>query len=290
MVLARHIDPETIISELTQSPHARSTDQLLAGSLLTNQLPYSTRYANNVDIIPRFRMPDRGAQPEHVYRMIHDELALDGRPCLNLASFVGTYMDDRARLLISENLEKNIADADEYPTLMALNARCVSMLSNLWHPSSNERAIGTATTGSSEAIMLGGLAMKKRWQNKMTEKYGERDMRLRRPNIVMGVNAQVALLKFARYWDVEARALGVTSASEWRLDPAKVRENVDENTIGVYAILGSTYTGHFEPVEEISNVLDEVQAKHGWDIPIHVDAASGGFVAPFTYVGGGQKW
>ena len=108
----------------------------------------------------------------------------------------------------------------------------------------------------------------------------------------MGANAQVALEKFARYFEVEARILPVTSSSSYRLDPSLVAAALDENTIGVFVILGSTYTGHYEPVEEISKILDEYEERTGVDIPIHVDAASGGFVAPFTFAkaGGRAKW
>ena len=219
--------------------------------------------------------------------MLKDELDLDGRPNLNLASFVGTYMEKEAEALMIENLSKNMSDADEYPAMMAMHARCVSIIAHLWGVQKNETAIGSATTGSSEAIHLGGLAMKRRWQEKRDKEGKDKS----KPNILMGSNAQVALEKFARYFEVEARILPVSEESLYRLDPQLVRENIDENTIGVFVILGSTYTGHYEPVEEISKILDEYEEKTGVDIPIHVDAASGGFIAPFTYAkAGGHKW
>ena len=158
------------------------------------------------------------------------------------------------------------------------SARCVSIIAHLWGVQKGDRAIGSATTGSSEAIHLGGLAMKRRWQEKRDKEGKDKS----RPNIIMGSNAQVALEKFARYFEVEARILDVSEESLYRLDPELVKQNIDENTIGVFVILGSTYTGHYEPVEEISNILDEYEKKTGIDIPIHVDAASGGFIAPFT--------
>lgn len=186
-----------------------------------------------------------------------------------------------------QNLAKNLADNDEYPAMLSMSERCVSILANLWGVHKNEKAIGTATTGSSEAIHLGGLAMKRRWQE-YRRAQGKDTLK---PNIIMGSNAQVALLKFARYFEVEARVLPVSAKSKFRLDPELVKQNIDENTIGIFVILGSTYTGHYEPVEEISNILDEYEKKTGIDIPIHVDAASGGFVAPFTHAkAGGQKW
>jgi glutamate decarboxylase len=202
-------------------------------------------------------------------------------------SFVGTYMETHAEQLMFENISKNMSDADEYPAMMQIHARCVSIIAHLWGVQKGEKAIGSSTTGSSEAIHLGGLAMKRRWQEKR-RKDGKDTLK---PNIIMGANAQVALEKFARYFEVEARILPVSEKSNYRLDPELVKQNIDENTIGIFVILGSTYTGHYEPVEEISNILDEYEAKTGVDIPIHVDAASGGFVAPFTHAkAGGPKW
>lgn len=204
-----------------------------------------------------------------------------------MQSFVGTYLEDNAKQLMIENLSKNLADSDEYPAMVSIAERCVSILAHLWGVQDGERAIGSPTTGSSEAIQLGGLAMKRRWQERRQAE-GKDTLR---PNIIMGANAQVALEKFARYFDVEARILPVSAKSSFRLDPELVRRNIDENTIGVFVIMGSTYTGHYEPVEEISKILDEYEEKTGIDIPIHVDGASGGFVAPFTHVqAGGPKW
>jgi len=196
-------------------------------------------------------------------------------------------MEAHAEQLIVENISKNLADSDEYPALMALHARCVSIIADLWAAQKGEKPIGSATTGSSEGVHLGGLAMKRRWQERRQAEGKDTS----KPNIIMGSNAQVALEKFARYFEVEARILPVSKRSNYRLDPELVRENIDENTIGIFLILGSTYTGHYEPVEEISNVLDEYQEQTGIDIPIHVDAAGGGFIAPFTHAQvGGAKW
>lgn len=178
-----------------------------------------------------------------------------------------------------ENLTKNLADNDEYPAMMDIHSRCITILGNLWHASPSETPIGSATTGSSEAIHLGGLAMKRRWQEKRRAEGKDASQ----PNILMGANAQVALEKFARYFDVESRLIPVCKESNHCIDPTKILDQIDENTIGIFIILGSTYTGHYEPVEHISKILDEFQARTGLDIPIHVDAASGGFVAPFSH-------
>ncbi|KAI9763873.1 MAG: hypothetical protein M1840_009057 [Geoglossum simile] len=287
MVLAKHVDPEKLILTLRDHPeHAKRRHGHTAGSLSHVFVPYGTRYANREEI-PKFKISKDGAPADTVYQLLSDELDLDGRPNLNLASFVGTYMEDKAKLLMMENLNKNMSDVDEYPAMMDMHSRCVSIISHLWNVQDGETAVGTATTGSSEAIHLGGLAMKRRWQEKRQAE-GKDTLK---PNIIMGANAQVALEKFARYFEVEARILPVTEKSKFRLDPKLVSENIDENTIGVFAIMGSTYTGHYEPVQEISKILDDYENKTGVDIPIHVDAASGGFIAPFTDAGaGGPKW
>ncbi|RYP87854.1 hypothetical protein DL769_000446 [Monosporascus sp. CRB-8-3] len=288
MSLARHIDPEELVERLHDA-HLTEGGQRLREKMTTSHLtPYSTKYASKLDV-PKYQVPREGSPADAVYQVIRDELDLDGRPSLNLASFVGTYLEPTAGALMAENLNKNLADNDEYPAMLSIHERCVSMLAKLWGGSQNgaEKAVGSATTGSSEAVQLGGLAMKRRWQERRRAQ-GKDSLK---PNIIMGANAQVALLKFARYFDVEARILPVSKKSDYCLDPDLVRENVDENTIGVFVILGSTYTGHYEPVEEISKVLDEFEEKTGIDVPIHVDAASGGFVAPFTYAqAGGPKW
>ncbi|KAK2048735.1 glutamate decarboxylase [Colletotrichum somersetense] len=287
MPLSSHVNPEDIVQQLqaahiTPAGHANILSQATSAHIQ----PYDSRYTSQTNI-PKYKIPEQGAPGDTVFQMIRDELDLDGKPNLNLASFVGTWMEPNATQLMQENLSKNLSDADEYPAMMDMHQRCISIISHLWGVQPGEKAIGSATTGSSEAIHLGGLAMKRRWQIKRKEQGKDTS----KPNILMGSNAQVALEKFARYFDVEARILPVSKKSHYRLDPALVRENVDENTIGVFVILGSTYTGHYEPVEEISQILDKYQEETGIDIPIHVDAASGGFIAPFTHAGvGGSKW
>ncbi|KAF2964135.1 hypothetical protein GQX73_g9444 [Xylaria multiplex] len=286
MPLSRHIDPEELVARLHDA-HLTEGGKKLRKLMTTSHLtPYGTKYASEIEV-PKYRMPQDGAPADTVYQLLRDELDLDGKPNLNLASFVNTYMEPNAAQLMSENLSKNLADNDEYPAMMAIHERCVSIIAQLWGVGKGEKAVGTATTGSSEAIHLGGLAMKRRWQEHRRAK----GLDTSRPNIIMGANAQVALEKFARYFEVEARILPVSKESNYRLDPKLVEKNIDENTIGIFVILGSTYTGHYEPVEEISKILDRYQEQTGVDIPIHVDAASGGFVAPFTHAGaGGPKW
>lgn len=261
-MLSKTIDPEQLEDTVLSNTHYHGLDAQ------TNEIISHNKY----------RIPQKGFSDESTYNLIHNDLNLDGNPTLNLASFVNTFTTEKARLISEENITKNIADADEYPTLIDLTQRNVSILGKLWGAEDGQ-AIGTATTGSSEAIMLGGLALKKRWQKKQKDA----GKSIANPNIIMGANAQVALEKFARYFDVEARLIPVTKESSHVLDITKIEENVDENTIGIFVILGSTYTGTFEDVEAVSDLLDDIQARKGLDIPIHVDGASGAFVAPFIY-------
>jgi glutamate decarboxylase len=277
------VEPDEIIKNLTIGSKAKRGKYThhLANSDLT---PYSNKYS--ILALAKHKLPQDGASAASVAQMIRDELDLDGRPNLNLASFVHTWMEPEADRLIMENISKNMSDADEYPAMMDIHARCISMLAHLWGVQKGETAVGSATTGSSEAIHLGGLAMKQLWK----EKRQAAGKDISKPNIIMGANAQVALEKFARYFDVEARILPVSQESRYVLDPKLVGENVDENTIGVFVILGSTYTGHYEDVQAVSDVLDEYEKESGNYIPIHVDGASGAFVAPFTYAKAGKKW
>ena len=228
--------------------------------------------------LPKYRLPDESLPAPVAYQLVHDQLSLDMKPDQNLASFVTTWMEPEAEQLVHESMRFNLANEEEYPHVVQLEERCVNMLARLFHADRNQTAIGTATIGSSEAVMLGGLAMKWIWRKRQQKAGRPAD----RPNLVMGENVQVVWEKFARYFDVEPRYIPVEKG-RYVTSGEDVARAVDENTIGVCAILGTTFTGEFEPIEEISQALDAVQAKHGWDIPIHIDAASGGFVAPFLY-------
>ena len=234
--------------------------------------------------VPALRLPDETMEPESAYRFIHDELMLDGSSRLNLATFVTTWMDPEAQDLMAETFDKNMIDKDEYPVTAAIEQRCVSMVADLFHaenlrdddPSS---AIGVSTVGSSEAVMLAGLAMKWRWR----ERVG--DWKKRTPNLVMGSNVQVVWEKFCRYFDVEPRYLPMEEG-RYVITPEQVLDKVDEDTIGVVAILGTTFTGELEPIGAICAALDKLAKKKGAarvDVPVHVDAASGGFVVPFLH-------
>jgi len=226
--------------------------------------------------VPRLRLAEHTMPAETAYQLVHDELLLDDTSRLNLATFVGTWMEPQARVLIEECLDKNIVDRDESPQTAELELRCVNMLADLWNSPSSGDATGCSTTGSSEACMLGGLALKWRWRERRRAAGKSVD----RPNLVMGANIQVCWKKFCRYWDVEPRMMPLEPGRTC-LTADAAAELCDENTIGVAAILGSTFDGSYEPVAEIARGLDELQLRTGLDVPIHVDAASGGFVAPF---------
>ena len=228
--------------------------------------------------LPKYRLPEESMPAAVTYQLIHDQLSLDMKPDQNLASFVTTWMEPEAERLIHESMRFNLANEEEYPHVVQLEERCVNMLARLFHADPKQTAIGTATIGSSEAVMLGGLAMKWTWRQRR-QRAG---LPAESPNIVMGENVQVVWEKFARYFDVEPRFIPV-KRGRYVTTPEDIVRTVNENTIGVCAILGSTFTGEFEPVEEINEALGQVEAENGWEIPIHVDAASGGFVAPFLY-------
>ena len=229
-----------------------------------------------VEGMPSRVMPDDGMDPLVAYNMIHDELMLDGNSRQNLATFVTTYMDNEAKLLFAETSDKNMIDKDEYPQTAEVEARCVRMIAQLWSAPEGENATGTSTTGSSEAVMLGGLALKWRWRQRREAAGLPTD----RPNLVMGINVQVVWEKYCRYWDVEPRYAPIEEG-RLQLNAEEALKLCDENTIGVVAILGSTFDGSYEPVEQIAYALDELADAGGPDIPVHVDAASGGFIAPF---------
>src|SRR5215470_2715826 len=238
--------------------------------------PVAPLFGMEPGTIPRHHLPEGEMQPAVAEQIIRDELMLDGNARLNLATFVTTWAEPQAEKLMAECLDKNMIDKDEYPATAELEVRCVNILSQLWHAPEAAEATGCSTTGSSEAAMLGGLALKRRWQ-KARAAAGKPPAR---PNIVMGINVQVCWEKLANYWDIDMRLVPM-EGNRFHLSPEEAVKACDENTIGVVAILGSTYDGSYEPVADICAALDDYQARTGIDVPVHVDGASGGFVAPF---------
>jgi glutamate decarboxylase len=226
--------------------------------------------------VPKDSIPDQPMLPQTAYQIVLDEVMLDGNARFNLATFVTTWMDEEADRLYAATVDKNMIDKDEYPQTAEIEARCVRMLGDLWHAPHAVESVGTSTTGSSEGCMLAGLALKRRWQQARRTAGLPTD----RPNIVMGGNVQVVWEKFANYWEVEPRYVPL-EGDVFHLTEDRVRDYVDENTIGVVAVLGSTMDGSYEPVQAICTALDAYETDSGVSVPVHVDGASGGFIAPF---------
>ena len=226
--------------------------------------------------IPRWRIPEGEMLPDSAYQIIHDEILLDGNARQNLATFVTTWMEPQASQLYAEVFDKNMIDRDEYPQTAAIEERCVHILADLWNSPEPHTTIGTSTIGSSEACMLAGLAFKRRWEKRRRDEGKD----VASPNIVVSASVQVVWEKFAAYWDVEPRYVPI-SKEHPNLSPEGMLGAVDDHTICVVAILGVTYTGDYEPVKELAAALDDLQARTGLDVPLHVDGASGAFIAPF---------
>ena len=221
--------------------------------------------------MPKFRFPSSECDPRHAYAVVHDELMLDGNSRQNLATFCQTWVEPEVHKLMDECLDKNMIDKDEYPQTAAIESRCVHMLGDLWHSPEGANSIGCSTAGSSEAAMLGGMSLKRRWESK--------GKGTGKPNLVTGP-VQVCWHKFVRYWDIEHREIPM-EPGRLIMTPEEVLKRCDENTIGVVPTLGVTFTCQYEPVKAVVEALDKLEQEKGLDIPVHVDAASGGFLAPF---------
>ena len=224
--------------------------------------------------LPKTRFPGAERDPRHAYAAVRDELMLDGNARQNLATFCQTWEEPEVHRLMDDCIDKNMVDKDEYPQTAEIEARCVRMLADLWNAPEGV-ATGTSTTGSSEAAMLGGLAMKRRWEAR--QKAAGKP--IGKPNLITGP-VQICWHKFTRYWDIEHREIPMENG-RLLMTPDEVLSRCDENTIGVVPTLGVTFTGEYEPVAAVAEALDALQARTGLDIPIHVDGASGGFLAPF---------
>ncbi|GAA3116089.1 MULTISPECIES: glutamate decarboxylase [Nonomuraea] len=225
--------------------------------------------------VPRFKMPAGPMSPTAAQALIRDELLLDGNARLNLATFCTTWMEPQARELIAETLDRNLVDHDQYPQTADIEARCVNMLDHLWGDP-NGASVGCSTGGSSEAAMLGALAMKFQWR----ERRRAAGLPTTNPNLVMGTAVHTCWPKFCQYWDVEPRWIPIEEPA-FTLNPARLGEFCDDNTIGVIGVLGSTQCGKYDPIEQMSAELDRLEAERGLRIPLHVDAAVGGFITPF---------
>jgi glutamate decarboxylase len=225
--------------------------------------------------VPKYRFPAQGTLPRDAYQLVADELMLDGNARQNLATFAQTWEEPEVLALMALSVNKNMIDRDEYPQTAEIERRCVHMMADLWNAPEAANTVGTSAIGSSEACMLAGMAATWRWRAKRRAEGKSVD----NPNIVGGP-VQVVWHKFARYWDIEMREVPM-SPGRYAMDPASMLERVDETTIMVVPTLGVTYTGAYEPVADMAAALDILQADTGLDVDIHVDAASGGFLAPF---------
>ena len=250
------------------------------GTNLDAELSVNPMFARSGEAatVPKHRLPDGPMDPSTAYQIVHDHLMLDGNARLNLATFVTTWMEPEADRLMAECLDKNMIDKDEYPQTAELELRCVNMLAAAVERPGNGRrpALGLLDHRVERGRMFAGLALKRRWQQRRRAAGAD----TARPNLVMGINVQVCWDKFCNYFEVEARLAPMAG----RAVPPRRRAGrrlCDENTIGVVAVLGSTFDGSYEPVAEIAAALDELQYRTGLDVPVHVDGASGAMIAPF---------
>lgn len=221
--------------------------------------------------------------PEHktpasiAYQMVKDETFPQTQPRLNLATFVTTYMDDYGTRLMNESVGINYIDETEYPRVAVMCGRCINMVANMWHsPEEADWKTGAVGIGSSEACMLGGVAAWLRWR----ERRKAQGKPLDKPNLVMSTAYQVVWEKFCQLWQIEMRTVPLTLEHP-TLDIEKAIGMCDENTICIVPIAGVTWTGMNDDIQALDAALEEFNAKTGYDIPIHVDAASGGFILPF---------
>jgi glutamate decarboxylase len=228
------------------------------------------------DEVPSRVFPESGMSALDAMRLVGEDLALEGDPARNLATFVTTWMEPEAQRVISDNLHRNFIDHAEYPRTAEIEQRCIRMLADLFHAPGE--TTGARTQGSSEAIMLGALSLKWNWR-KRREASGASTAS---PNLVFGGDVHVVWEKFCRYFDVEPRIVPLRPG-KYTIGPEDVAPHVDENTIGVAAVLGTTFTGHKDDVVGINDLLVRIKAERGYDVPLHVDGASGGFVWPFLY-------
>ena len=226
--------------------------------------------------VPSREFPETGIPAQDALRLVAEDLALEGDPARNLATFVTTWMEPEAQRIIADNLHRNFIDHAEYPRTAEIEQRCIRMLADLFHAPGE--TTGARTQGSSEAIMLGGLSLKWNWR-KRREAAAESASS---PNLVFGGDVHVVWEKFCRYFDVEPRIVPLRPG-KYTIGPDDVQAHVDENTIGVAAVLGTTFTGHKDDIVGINDLLLRMKRERGLDVPLHVDAASGGFVWPFLY-------
>lgn len=230
---------------------------------------------NSEIILPKYKIPEKESDSKVILEVVKDELFLDGNARQNLATFTQTYESEEVKELMRISMNKNMIDKDEYPQTAEIEKRIIYMLSDLWNSPNEFTSVGTSTVGSSEACMLGGLAMYYRWKEKRLAEGKD----ISRPNLVTGP-VQVVWEKFARYWGIELREIPMQK-DKYYMDSESMLKYIDENTIGVVSTFGLTFTGEYESIKELSNALDKLEEETGLNVDLHIDAASGGFLAPF---------
>ncbi len=241
-------------------------------------IPIFGSRAEDVDI-PKYKLNREPLEPAIAYRLVKDELLDEGVARQNLATFCQTYMEDEAARLMGETLEKNAIDKSEYPRTAELENRCVNILAGLWNAPESAHFIGTSTVGSSEACMLGGMAMKFRWRKRAAA--AGIDITAKPPNLVISSGYQVCWEKFCVYWDIEMRLVPM-DRQHMNINTDTVLHYVDDYTIGVVGILGITYSGEYDDIQALDKKLAEHNKTAKVSVPIHVDGASGGLYAPFA--------
>ena len=258
----------------TPPTSTNGADDALIEQLDALAAAYGNRFL--LEPAPDNQLPKHGMRAVDAMRLVDEELVLDGIPMRNLATFVTTWMEPEAQRVIAENLHRNFIDHAEYPQTAEIEQRCIRMLADLFHAPGE--TTGARTQGSSEAIMLGALSLKWKWRQRREAAGKATD----RPNLVFGGDVHVVWEKFCRYFDVEPRIIPL-QPHKYTIGPEDVEPQVDENTIGVAAVLGTTFTGHADDIVGINDLLVRLRDEKGLDVPLHVDGASGGFVWPFLY-------
>ncbi|GMB89938.1 glutamate decarboxylase [Helicobacter ailurogastricus] len=230
-------------------------------------------------LLPRDTIGQKMMDPRIAYQLVADEMMHDGNPRYNLCTFVQTYMEEEARKIMLDSMATNAIDKSEYPQTTEIEKRCVNIIANLWNANPQEDYMGTSTVGSSEACMLGGMAMKFRWR-KRAQELGI-DTAKKKPNLIVSSGYQVVWEKFCVYWDIELREVPLSDFNNLTLDPKKAIELCDDYTIGIVPIMGITYTGGFDDIIALDKLLSAYNQTAKISVPIHVDAASGGLYLPF---------
>lgn len=244
----------------SNNPHFNTFDPSKRDIFAPNAPPTDTLYTKKISAA-------------EAYEIVNSESYFDSNPQLNLATFVTTWMEPASIMLMKKNLDINYIDKLIYPQTIELEKRCVTMLSNLYNANKNDNPTGTSTIGSTEAALLAGLNYKFRWK-----KWAE-GRSLEKPEIIMGTNTQLCWDKFARYFEVTP--VKVPIGSDLKINVNEVAKKLSARTICVVGILGNTFSGEFDNIKALNDVVDNYNRNHEWQIPIHVDAASGGFIAPF---------